>query len=68
MNTYDEEMLYHAKRIKSLCKTRYSCSGCPFRYTNPMDEKENRCILMDGVRPESWIVDTIYSDIRKGVL
>ena len=68
MNAYDEEMLYHAKRIKSLCKSRYSCAGCPFRYTNPLDEKDIKCMLMSGIRPELWNVDVPYYENMKGVL
>ena len=67
MNVYDEEMLYHAKRVKSLCKTRYSCSGCPMRYTNPLDSDDIKCILMSGIRPEFWILQGDYADEIKSI-
>ena len=62
MSTNDEEMIYYANKVKSLCKTRYKCSECPMRYVNPLKSEDTKCILMSGIRPELWILPGDYAN------
>lgn len=62
MDIYDEEMLYHAKRISALCNNRYSCHNCPMLYRNILTDNKPRCLLTDGMRPDLWILPGDYAD------